>query len=123
MMQYVKLSGQKRKSQAIDLKGLGAAEEEIAEDGSKSTYLMEEVSTLARLINRTLKNEPQISDRLPINVDSEDLFNTCSDGLVLIYILKLIDPGLVNMKKVKHGNNLNVFEIRQNLDLALDGCR
>ena len=70
---------------------------------------MEEVRTLARLLNRTLQNESAIADRLPINVDNEDLFNTCSDGLLLIHILKLIDPGLVNMKKVNLGKNLNVF--------------
>ena len=73
-------------------------EAEIGEDGSKSTYLPEEVSVLTRLINNTLKHESAIAERLPIKPDSDDLFDACADGLVLIYLLKNIDPTLVNMK-------------------------
>ena len=44
-----------------------------------------------------LKDEPALSERLPMNPDNDDLFNTCSDGLVLIYLLKVIDPKLIDM--------------------------
>ena len=77
------------------------------------------MSTLARVINQVLKDEPALEDRLPIKTDEEDLFDTCSDGLVLIYLLKAIDPALVDLKLVNKGKNLNVFQVRQNLDYAL----
>ena len=50
-MEHLKISSTKRKSEAINLKGLSAAEAEIGKDGSQSTFLLEEVSTLARIIN------------------------------------------------------------------------
>ena len=123
MMQHIKLSGQKRKSEQIDLKGLGPAEAEIGQGGSQSTYLREEVSVLTRLINNTLRHESAISERLPIDPDGDDLFDACADGLVLIYLLKQIDPALVNMKQVAHGANLNPFVIRNNLALGLRGAK
>ena len=91
----------------------------MGQGGSQSTYLPEEVSVIARFINNTLKNEPAVSERLPINPVGDELFDACSDGLVLIYLLKCIDPTLVNMKQVAHGSNLNPFVIRNNLELGL----
>jgi len=97
LMQYIKLSDKKPKAEAFNLRGLGAAAAEIGEGGSQSTYLLEEVSALARFINNTLKDEPALAERLPMDPDNDDLFNTCSDGLVLIYLLNIIDPSLVDM--------------------------
>ena len=78
------------------------------------------MSTLARTINKTLKDEPALQERLPMNPHNDDLFNACSDGLVLIYLLNEIDPQLIDMKLVHHGHNL--FKVRNNLDMALTAC-
>lgn len=60
-----------------------------------------------------LKDEPALEDRLPMDPDEEDvLFDTCSDGLVLIYLLKAIDPTLIDLKNVNKGKNLNIFQVR-----------
>ena len=64
-----------------------------------------------------------MANRIPINPDNDDLFNTCSDGLVLINLLRMIDPNLIDNSKVCEGENLNVFQVRLNLDLALEGCK
>ena len=108
IVQKIKLKDQRRKSKAIDLKGLGAAEV-VEGQGGGSIYLREEVSVLARVFNNLLKNEAALVDRIPIDDSNDDLFNTCSDGLVLIYTLKIIDPTLIDMRKVCQGDNLNVF--------------
>ena len=92
------------------------------ESGSQSTYLHIEVGCFARTINKTLKDEKELADRLPMNPDSVDLFNTLSDGKVLIYLLKYIDHSLINMTKVHQGTNLNIYKIRENLDLAFKAC-
>ena len=41
----------------------------------------------------------------------------------MIYLLKMIDPNLINMDLVHHGSNLDVFRVRNNLDLAFEGCK
>ena len=71
----------------LELKGIGAALAVPSETGSQSIYTVEEVSTFARIINEKLKDEATLSERLPMNPDNEDLFDTCSDGLVLIYLI------------------------------------
>ena len=81
---------------------------------------MEEVGTVALVINNLLKDEPALADRLPMGTDKDDLFDTCSDGLVLIYLLREIDPTLIDLKLVNKRKNLNIFQVRQNLDYALN---
>lgn len=79
---------------------------------------MEERSSLARSINKVLKEVDLIKDRLPMDPDSEDLFHVCSDGLVLIFLLKDIQPDLIDLRTVNTGSNLNIFKVRENLNLA-----
>ena len=119
----IKLQGQKRKSAAVSIRGVGAGEKVKGEGDSGSVYLREEVSVLTRWINNSLADEPTMVGRIPIDPDNDDLFNTCSDGLVLIHLLNMIDPNLIDMNKVAKGENLNVFQVRLNLDLALEGCK
>ena len=100
IIKEIKIQGQKRKSAAVSIKGVGAGEKVQGEGGSGSVYLREEVSVLTRWINNTLSKEPSIASRIPINPDNDDLFDTCSDGLVLIHLLRMIEPNLIDMSKV-----------------------
>ena len=120
MMQSIKTSGEKRKSMTT-INGRGAAMSMQGTGGSQSMYLQEEVSTLVRMINNSLKNEEALSDRLPMDPDDDALFDACSDGLVLLYLLNIIDPNMINMKQVHHGQN--VFKIRNNLDMMLNASK
>ena len=121
MMKHFKVAGQRRTSEQVNLKGLGTAQQFGGGGTSQSTYLLEEVSAIARKINHALKDEAALSDRLPIDPLNDDLFNACSDGLVLIYLLISIDPKLIDMKQVHHGQN--VFKVRNNLDMAFAACK
>ena len=103
MMKHFKVAGQRRTSEQVNLKGLGTAQQFGGGGTSQSTYLLEEVSAIARKINHALKDEAALSDRPPIDPLNDDLFNACSDGLVLIYLLISIDPKLIDMKQVHHG--------------------
>ena len=116
-MQQIKDGGQKRKSVTF-IKGRGAAATVLGKAGSQSLYLQEEVSTVARIINSALQSEQALSDRLPMDPEADDLFDACSDGLVLIYLLNVIEPKMIDMRKVHHGQN--VFKIRNNLAMMLD---
>ena len=82
------------------LEGHGAATRMTSESGSQSTYLHEEVGCFARAINKALKDEPSLKDRLPINPEGDDLFTALSDGMILIYLMRSIDPKLIDMSKV-----------------------
>ena len=85
--------------------------------------MMAEISTFARMINQILKDEPALQDRLPIDPTNDDLFDTVSDGIVLAYLLNAIDPTLIDLKLLSRGGRTNVFQIRANIDTALEACK
>ena len=105
VMQSVSVGHQKRLSQQLNSADL----EHGYVDCGLSRFMMAEVSTFARAINQILRKEPALRDRLPIDPTNDDLFDTFSDGLVLAYLLKAIDPTLIEMKKLSHSRKMNVF--------------
>lgn len=50
---------------------------------------------------------------------SDDLFHVMSDGMILIKLLNLVEEGLIDMRTVNKGKSLNIYKIRENLDLAI----
>lgn len=58
-----------------------------------------------------------------MNPDSEDLFHIMSDGLALIKLINVVEPDTIDMRTVNTGNNLSIFKVRENLDLALTASR
>lgn len=96
----------------------GAATQIQSASGGHHNYLLEEVSMIARTINRECKDDELILERLPINPDNDDLFHACSDGMVLIHLLNHIDKDAIDMRTVNKGSNLNIYKVRENLDQA-----
>ena len=77
----------------------------------------------ARKINKTLAEDEELSDRLPVDPDNDDIFHIMSDGLVLIKLINTIEPGRVDMRAVNKGKSLNIYKIRENLSLAITACQ
>lgn len=121
MMQVVKNAGKQSFGESTSIGGQAAATIQSA-SGSKQTYLLEEVSMIARAINRTCKDDDLLKERLPINPDNDELFHACSDGMVLIHLVKHIDPDLIDMRSVNKGSNMNIYKIRENLDMVIKAC-
>ena len=91
-----------------------------SESGGHSTFSHEEVNCFARAINKALIYENTLADRLPIK--PEDFFDKMSDGMILTYVLRCIDSNLIDLTKVNHGANLNIYKVRENLDKAIQAC-
>ena len=116
MMRTVKAAGQSFGSAMMSKAGAGQTV--TTQTGGHHNYLDEEVSVIARGINRTCKEDELLTERLPIDPTNDDLFHACSDGMVLIHLLNHIDKDSIDMRTVNKGNNLNVYKIRENLDQA-----
>ena len=104
-MQYVGTGHQKRASimHSHDL------EASLETENGISSFMMAEVSTFANAINQILKDEPALQERLPIDPNSDDLFDAVSDGLLLAYLLQAIDHDLIDMTKINKSGKTNVF--------------
>lgn len=107
-----------------DIKDAGAQKIE-GKLGSHHTYAHEERNSIALLFNHLLEGDEYVGDRFPLNPESDDLFHAFSDGMVMIRVLNKIDPELVDMRAVNRGKNgvCNIFETRQNIELALTSSR
>mmetsp|Transcript_29274 Transcript_29274/g.36359 ORF Transcript_29274/g.36359 Transcript_29274/m.36359 type:complete len:564 (+) Transcript_29274:61-1752(+) len=116
MMQTIKSSGQNF-GQALMSKA-GAAQQVQTASGGHHTYLDEEVSMIARTINRVCKDDPLLQERLPIDPTNSDLFHSCSDGMVLIHLINHIEKDAIDMRTVNTGSVLNIYKVRENLDQA-----
>lgn len=83
------------------------------------TFLHEEVKMITRLFNKILAKDEFVADRVPMPVNSEDLFHCMSDGMMLIRVLAAIDKDCVDMRTVNKGHSLNIYKIRENIDYGL----
>lgn len=93
--------------------------------GAFSTFSKEEKRTFTKLFNATLKNDPYVGERFPIDANNEDIWYTMQDGMVLIRLVNTIQPDTVDMRVVNFGKEglPNIYEVKQNIDLGINSCR
>jgi len=94
----------------------GAGQSVQTDTGGHHNYLHEEVSVIARTINRICKTDALLIERLPIDPTNDDLFHGCSDGMVMIHLLNHIEEEVIDMRTVNKGSNMNIYKVRENLD-------
>lgn len=89
--------------------------------GSQHSYHEEELNVVTRLFNTMLEGDEFVSERLPMK--DTDLFHAMSDGMMLIRLLNLMEKDCVDMRTVNKGKNLNIYKVRENLNLALTSAK
>lgn len=93
--------------------------------GAFSTFSKEEKRTFTKLFNSTLKNDPFVGERFPIDANNEDIWYAMQDGMVLISLVNVIQKDTVDMRVVNFGKEglPNIYEVKQNIDLGINSCR
>lgn len=114
MMRAIKTSGQNFGAAVMSKAGAGQSVQ--TDTGGHHNYLHEEVSVIARTINRICKTDALLIERLPIDPTNDDLFHGCSDGMVMIHLLNHIEEEVIDMRTVNKGSNMNIYKVRENLD-------
>ena len=72
----------KRASKMFNVAGLGGATHTFSED-EKNAFTLH--------LNNCLSSDPDLSDRMPMAVESMDIFENCKDGLVLCKLINLAE--------------------------------
>jgi len=96
--------------------------------GALHTYSHEEVSAFAEHLNHTLGDDPDLTYLLPIDASagSLDLFEKASDGVLLAKFVNMIEENTIDCRVLnypKKGGKLSVFQINENLNLAINSCK
>jgi len=108
-----------KSSQAVIISGIGGARHQYSED---------EVRGYVNLINSYLKEDDLCKKKLPINPDNHEVFEKLGDGFIFSKLINRAVPGTIDMRAMNTKGNLNIFQIKENLNLVIQsakaiGCR
>lgn len=81
------------------------------EHGGKHSYSVEERITFAKTINHILKDDADLTDRIPMNIEDDTLFHVFDNGVALCKLLRQIDPECIDERAINKGESMNVYHI------------
>ena len=91
--------------------------------GGQHTYSKEEVRSFSDYINQLLEGDSDLKSVLPLQTDTEALFEVASNSILLCKLINGIKPGTIDERKIVTKPNISQFEKIQNHDLAIRGAR
>jgi len=91
--------------------------------GIKHSYSADEIRGFAGVINMLLRDDETCARHLPLNIESEDLFEKVGDGLILAKLVYKCNPNVFDLRALNKKENLNVFQIKENLNLAISAAK
>lgn len=64
-----------------------------------------------------------MKDRLPMNTEDESLFHVFDNGIALCKLLMIIDPNCIDDRAINKDSNINVYQIKENLQMAIAAAK
>lgn len=95
----------------------------VGESGFTHSYLVEERICFAKLLNEFLKEDEDCKEFLPINPENDDLFHCMETGVALSKLVNLAVENTIDMRAVNRKKNLNIYQTKENLTLAINACK
>ena len=89
----------------------------------KRQFSDKEKNRYANLINKVLKDDPDCGNRLPIDPESDELYDKLQDGVILSKLVNKCEPDTINEDELKKDENMNIFDKYDNLTKAVDGAK
>ena len=87
------------------------------------SYSDDEKAVFANIISQTLRNDPDLASILPINPSNNELFQKCGSGVLLCKLINAASPGTIFEKAINIRANINIFQIKENLNLAINAAK
>lgn len=76
-----------------------------------------------KLINYILIEDADVQGILPINPENDDVFHSLEDGVILSKLINSAAENTIDFRAVNMKKNLNVYQVKENLNLALNACK
>eukprot|EP01016_Furgasonia_blochmanni_P032466 TRINITY_DN3348_c0_g1_i3.p2 TRINITY_DN3348_c0_g1~~TRINITY_DN3348_c0_g1_i3.p2 ORF type:complete len:211 (+),score=89.06 TRINITY_DN3348_c0_g1_i3:142-774(+) len=86
------------------------------------SFSEEEVYAYTEFINSILQNDG-LDPLIPMNPNSHDLFTNLGNGLILCKLINKIQPGIIDPRAINSKKTLNIFQIKENLNLAISAAK
>lgn len=95
----------------------------VGESGFTHSYLVEERICFTNLANHILKDDEEVKEIVPINPESDDLFHSLEDGIILCKLINAAADNTIDMRAVNNKKNMNIYMVKENLNLALNAAK
>ena len=119
-------AGTKEKFQRIVKKegmGLFRIVDKESKARKKRPYCDKEKNRYAKLINKALKDDPDVGGRIPIDPETDELYDKIKDGVILAKLVNKCEPDTINEDEIKKNEDMNIFDKYDNLTKAIDGAK
>jgi len=91
---------------------------------STHSYAQEEKRAFAAHINNILAKDIHMGPRLPIDMESDALFEACADGVLFCKLINMIEKDTVDERCLNLRNGgLSIYHRVENLNLAINAAR
>jgi hypothetical protein len=79
----------------------------------------EEAAALSNFVNIILLNDEMLTDILPLDCESDDIYEKCQDGLIMVRLLNTGRPGCIDESTIHREDKMNIFEKNENLNKVI----
>ncbi|XP_047235703.1 plastin-3-like [Girardinichthys multiradiatus] len=94
---------------------------ELSSEGTQHSFSEEERYAFVNWINTTLEKDPDCQHVLPMNPNTDSLFMTVGDGIVLCKMINMSVPDTIDERTINK-KKLTPFTTQENLNLALNSA-
>uniref|UniRef100_A0A087YNI0 Plastin-3 n=2 Tax=Poecilia TaxID=8080 RepID=A0A087YNI0_POEFO len=94
---------------------------ELSSEGTQHSYSEEERYAFVNWINTALEKDPDCQHVLPMDPNTDALFKTVGDGIVLCKMINLSVPDTIDERTINK-KKLTPFTTQENLNLALNSA-
>ncbi|XP_015235210.1 PREDICTED: plastin-3-like [Cyprinodon variegatus] len=94
---------------------------ELSSEGTQHSYSEEERYAFVNWINTALEKDPDCQHVLPMDPNTDSLFATVGDGIVLCKMINLSVPDTIDERTINK-KKLTPFTTQENLNLALNSA-
>ena len=94
-----------------------------ANDMTYQSFSEVERAAFTKVFNVTLFDDNICKKYLPMDPDSNDIFSRLKDGVLLCKLINKIQPGTIDERVIITKENMNVFQMVGNLNLAISASK
>ena len=87
------------------------------------TFSEEERTAYVKVINSSLAEDPVCKKYLPIDSDSNEVFDRIKDGVLLCKLINKAQEGTIDERVINTKENMNIFQQVENLNLAISAAK
>ena len=87
------------------------------------TFSEEERTAYVKVINSSLADDPVCKKYLPIDPDSNEVFDRIKNGVLLCKLINKAQEGTIDERVINTKDNMNIFQQVENLNLAISAAK